>query len=180
MRLVLLFNFLIMSSIGIAQDQESTDFPAAWEGIWIGELEIFRDTGKVQTLPMELHILSSDTSENYSWTIYYGADKVAGKRAYELKTIDAKVGHYLIDEKNSILIEGYWIGNKFIQWFVVNKSPILLTVEKFGQDELKWEIIAGNINTVSTTGGETINEEEIPIVKTYPVTNLQRAILKKQ
>ena len=58
----------------ISLDSVSSNFPASWEGKWKGQLEIFNANGKVQELPMELHILKSDTSDSFSYSIIYGPD----------------------------------------------------------------------------------------------------------
>ena len=156
-----------------------TNFPAAWQGEWTGTLEIIYSTGKVQELPMELHILPIDTSENFSWTIIYGEDREAGKRSYELVTLDAAKGLYAIDEKNSIQMEAYLLGGKFYQWFEVNGSLITTATWLDGED-LAWELVSGSIEPVSATGGQEVNGEKIPTVKTFPVKTLQRARLTRR
>ena len=86
--IALLFPLLPFFSFG---QIENMPFPKSWEGKWSGTLGIFRDTGKVQELPMELHILPIDSASNpsWTWTIIYGEDKAKGKRPYELITLDA-------------------------------------------------------------------------------------------
>lgn len=146
----------------------------------MGELEIFNSKGLTQKLPMELHILPIDTSDNYSWTIIYGEDKVAGKRDYEIVPVHPEYGLYQVDEKNSIVIEGNLIGNAFYQRFEVMNTMLLSVVERISEDKLSWSIISGGAKEVSTTGGETIDNEEIPPVSAYSVLSVQKAILVKQ
>jgi hypothetical protein len=155
------------------------EFPASWVGHWSGTLEIFTATGKVQELPMELHIHPLDTMPiTYTYEIVYGEDKVTGARPYELVVVDAAKGLFLMDEKNSIKMEAYYLNGKLIQWFEV-EGTLLYTTTELVNGELHWEIVSGSSSPVSTTGNQKVGEEEIPPVKTYPVGAMQRAVLRR-
>jgi len=175
--LIILF-FFVQSNILTAQTiPDSLKFPATWQGVWVGNLEIFNNQGLTQTLPMELHILPIENSDRYTWTIFYGKDKVAGKRDYEIVPTDTLKGIYSIDEKNSIAMEGYLLGGKYFQRFEVMGNLLLTATEKVSETEIIWEIISGKLEAVSSTGKQEIEGEEIPEVRTYPVSVLQRARL---
>lgn len=154
------------------------DFPDSWQGSWKGRLEIYSAKGKVNEIPMEMEIKKIEGTRKYTWIIYYGEDRVAGKRDYELIVVDASKGHYRIDEKNSILIDAYLIGDRLVEWFEVEKTQIMAQTMIKG-DELIWELFAASAEPVSKTGGQKINEEEIPSVSSYGVSSIQRAILKR-
>ena len=177
MKLHLVSFFLLPAFFSFGQNDTGA-FPRSWEGQWAGQLEIFTTKGRGQQLPMELHILPlSDTS--WTWTIIYGEDKEAGRRSYELIAIDTSKGQYLIDEKNTIAIQGYYLGGSFFQWFEVQSSRLLATTKRVA-DTLYWEIVVGGTKPVSTTGGQVFENEEIPPVHTFNITNFQRAVLKKK
>ena len=167
-------------AVNAQTDSTALTFPATWEGVWAGKLEIYNRKGKAQELPMELHILPIDGTERYSWTIIYGEYKEAGKRDYELVTVDAENGVYAVDEKNSIQMEGYYLGGKFFQRFEVMGNMLLTTNEKIDDNTLTWEIISGSLEPVSSTGKQEVDGEEIPEVKAYPINVLQKAVLKRQ
>ncbi|RMG88500.1 MAG: hypothetical protein D6714_00590 [Bacteroidetes bacterium] len=175
---IALFFGATLPNAGAQSATDTLPFPQSWEGKWTGELEIFSPKGKVQSLPMELHILPLSAG-HWTWTLIYGEDKVAGKRDYELIEIDPAKGLYKVDEKNTIVLEGYFLGGKFFQRFEVMGSLILTSTEKTGPDTLHWEIISGNLTPVSTTGGEPFQGENIPPVNGYEIQVLQRALLKK-
>ena len=160
-------------------DQMDDSFPQDWLGEWAGTLNIYRDTGLVQTLPMQLHVHPIEESENFTWTIIYGEDLKKGARNYELQTVNASKGQYLIDEKNSIKIESYYFQNKLVSWYSVANNLIYISYEK-QDDELHIEVVAGKQEAVSTTGNTKDGEEEIPEVITYPVGTLQKGILKRK
>lgn len=175
MKAILSLVFFFSTSLVIGQ----TAFPASWVGDWRGQLEIFTVTGKVQEIPMELHIHPLEAVPGgYTFSIIYGEDKVAGLRAYELHTVDAAKGLYLMDEKNSIKMEAYYLNGKLVQWFEVEGTLLYTTTELVGE-ELHWEIVSGSATPVSTTGNLKVGEEEIPPVKTFPVGAMQRAKLRK-
>ena len=178
MKPIITFFFICLSAMAFCQNTK-TAFPYSWEGKWAGTLEVFSDTGKVQQLPMQLHILPLDTlPKAWTWRIVYGTEK-DGARPYELITVDAEKGQYLIDEKNSILMEGYYLGGKFYQWFEVQGSR-LLTATEMRDGALEWEIVVSKEEPVSTTGGQVVEGEEVPPVLAFPVKVVQRARLEKR
>lgn len=158
---------------------DALSFPYSWLGNWEGTLEIFKDNKVVQKVPMELELLSIDTSDNFIWAIIYGEDKVAGRRAYELEIVDSEKGHFLLDEKNTIKIESYFYGNKLMSWYDVMGNQIVSILEKEG-DQMTFEIIFGSSTPVSTTGDQKFGGEDIPAVKTFPINGYQKAILTKK
>ncbi len=162
---------------------QSTEFPVAWAGEWTGELEIFRGPRLMQSIPVYFQIAPQDTSDNFTWRTIYdiGNEEKKIAKDYELTTLDKEKGWYAIDEKNSIVIEAYLLDNKLVSWFEVQGTTIVSTYELRSHNELYFEILAGSSKAVSTTGGETIDEgEDIPEVLTYPLSTLQRALLRRK
>ena len=117
-----------------AETRDSIDFPQDWKGKWAGELKIFSNEGLKQSLPMELHILPSDTSDTWSWTIFYGEDKEAGKRDYLLRPVEPEKGIWQVDEQNSILLDAYLFDGKLFERFDVGGSLLTSTTELLGEN----------------------------------------------
>lgn len=163
-----------------AQNQAATGFPAAWEGNWRGELEIFNASGRIQSIPMWLEIHKIDTSAagRYTFGLVYGS-KEQDWRPYELVPLAPDQGLWQVDEKNSIVMESYLYGPKLLCWFTVQGSRVFCTYEKRG-DELLFEVYSGKELPVSTTGNTTQGTEAIPEVKTFPFAVFQRAVLTLQ
>ncbi len=161
------------------QQTDSVGFPETWVGDWIGALSIYNAKGLAQEIPMELQIHRTDSVDRFTWKIIYGEDKVAGARNYELVVKDREKGEYVVDELNSIALECYLIDNKLFSWYVVQDNLILVTNEVNGE-EMQFEVIAGSQIPVSTTGGTSVEDEEIPEVDTYPVNAFQRARLMRR
>lgn len=157
-----------------AQDSLMTDFPQKWVGNWSGELEIYAAKGKVQTLPMELHILPADSAGVWKWTIIYQVEK-PDVREYEMVLVDREKGHFLIDEKNSIKLDAWLLGNVLSCRFSVDNS-LLLVNYTFESEHIRFEVFAGSKAHPQLTGEDA---EDVNEILNYPVTNMQRAILRK-
>ncbi|MEO1516055.1 MAG: hypothetical protein AAFV95_13615 [Bacteroidota bacterium] len=153
-------------------------FPDAWVGTWVGALDIYRGTKKLQSVPMEIQIGANDGRGRYSWTsTFLGKDTIV--KPYELQTIDAAAGKYVMDEKNSIKIESYLHDQKLVSWFEVQGSLISATYEIIN-GQLVFEILAGSDKEVSTTGGTQFEGEDIPPVRSFPIGTMQRGVLTKK
>ncbi|MEO0473426.1 MAG: hypothetical protein AAF206_27690, partial [Bacteroidota bacterium] len=130
---IFLLGFFLITALSL----QAQDFPQDWQGIWKGKLQIFQNAAKVQEIDMELHIQPIDTSDNWTWTIVYKTEK-EDRRGYELIVIDKATGHYQIDEKNSILLDGYVVENVFMSRFSVNSSLLQANYTHMG-DHLRME-----------------------------------------
>ena len=183
-RIILVFLWLSGASMNVnARQQQDTVityiFPDDWLGIWEGTLDIYKNQQIVQSVPMRLEHLASDSAGVYIWAITYGEDTVSGRRPYELRTKDVSKGHYIVDEKNGILIDGFVFGNKYISHFEVMGNQLTSIYERSG-NQLIFEIIVNKTNPSSTSGNiKTDGNETIPEVKSFPFTGYQKAILKK-
>lgn len=161
-----------------AQGQDSLEFPVSWEGEWAGILQIYHAKGLAQELPMELHILPTDSAW-HTYRIIYGEDKVAGLRDYLLKPLRPELGIYLIDEQNTIAMEANYIGGALYSRFEVMGSLLLSTAYLDG-GELHYEIISGQHEAVRASGGQSHEGEDIPEVKAFPVQVRQVARLQRR
>lgn len=174
-RLIILA-FLLSPFLLLAQTDSLPSFPTDFEGKWGGTLEIFRPEGVVQSVPMELHILPiTDTS--YTYTIIYGEDKVAGKRDYLIVRGPDGPHHWICDEQNTILLDGYYLGSTYQSVFTVAGNYLISNVEHRG-DHLVYSIQIGKEMPVRTTGAQVHNGEEIPVVNSFKVAGYQKAGLR--
>lgn len=155
---------------------ENISFPEDWSGRWQGDLMVYSGLGLQDQLKMELIIEPIPSTDNYTFTIVYDTGLDISKRNYELILVDKEQGLFIVDEKNSILIESYFIGGKWFQRFDVAGSSLTCTIEQQGKN-LIWEITSGKSEKISTTGDKNI--EGILEVNTYPVGVYQRAVLTK-
>lgn len=153
----------------------NADFPAAWTGIWGGELNIFTPKGLVQQVPMTLSILPLE-NDHYSWTIQYGPDST-GLRPYTLEPVDTSLGRWQVNENNGIILREQLLGGKIFSVFAVQGTLLISTVELAGE-ELVYEIIAGPLMPAYQSPAPPV-PEDIPTVDVYGVNTRQFARLRR-
>ena len=115
--------------------QEFT-FPEDWLGTWTGDLEIFKNGEKVQQIPMQIINNRTEYSDTLLWAIIYGEDTIKGLREYYLILDSLEDNHYIIDERNSILIDGYVFDNAYFSTFSVMESQITSIYRLINSNEL--------------------------------------------
>lgn len=177
MKFYIFFIFLIASTSSQAQETKVYEWPADWLGTWEGTMEI-RTVGKtdIQRYPMKLQIAATDTAGRWQWTLTYGEGEKADVRPYVLIAQDSTHSHFIVDERNSILLDQYLIGNHFVSRFSVNSSLLIMDIRNEG-DHLVSHITHGSTKDLRISGEEL---EEIDEVAAYPIRGMQRAILHKR
>lgn len=173
MRLGLVLLFLMFSVTIMAQKD---NFPESWIGTWKGELSWYK-TGKAeaQKVVMTLRIAAGDSAGTYTWALKYGA---AGEdnRPYILKPKDPAKAHWVIDELNGIILDQFWVGNKFCGAFTVMGNTIVNNYW-IENDSMRIQFFSYAAKPIVTTGQGT---EQSPSVDSYRVGSYQEAILTRQ
>ena len=168
----ILFLFLLAASFSVNAQKS---FPASFVGHWQGELSWYRQGAREpKKFKMQLLIQPADSAGHYTWKIMYG-DGGADIRPYELKAVDTATGHWVVDEKNGILLDEYFIGDKLYCVFNVGGMTIVNSYWREG-DKLAVEFASFPSKAVRTTGAGT---EESPTVESYAVRSYQKGILAR-
>lgn len=142
----------------------ASPFPQGWVGRWVGEMSVTGVPG-TDKVGVELDIQPREQGK-YSWSLRYQGQP---ERPYELVPVDPSRGHYLVDEKNGILIDSYYQDGVLTSQFEVGRNRITARYELEG-DELKLEM--------QSFGKEPVRESAHG-VKAFPLGSLQRATLRK-
>ena len=121
------------------------NFPESWEGNYEGELQIYGVDSVQMKLTMKLNI-HKESDSIFQWKMIYNLNGKDDIRAYKLKVLDKKRGHYTIDELNTIIINGYYKSEIFTSFFEVMDSFIVSTYRKKDDETIIFEIIAANRN----------------------------------
>ncbi len=173
-----IFTFLcLLASYGLqAQEDKIYQWPQDWLGSWQGQLEVRNAGKKAQLYPMQLEIAMTDTAGRWHWILTYGEGEGADVRPYLLIALDSLNTHFVVDERNSILLDQYLIGNHFISRFAVDSTLLIMDVHNQG-DHLISTIFHGSLKEPRISGEEVTEVKE---VASYPIGGMQRAILKKQ
>jgi hypothetical protein len=163
--------FFVWSTLGFSQ----SGFPQAFIGHWQGELLWYKTGKKVpQKVKMQLVIQPTDTSNVYTWQIIYGK-KNEDNRPYLLKPVDTAQGHWQVDERNGIILDQYFVGNRFTSAFTVQSTTIVDSYWREGKNLIA-EFYSLTAKPVATTG---LGTEESPNVDSYGTRGYQRAVLKQ-
>lgn len=170
--------FSCQSQKNRSPSRDNFDFPKDWMGNWKGEIQIYDHSGLKQSLHMGLNIHPTDTANVYTWIIQYGEDTINGKRDYLLRTINDTLGHYQIDERNSILIDAYHIDDRLLSEFEVLGNEIHSSY-RLEEDKMIFEITVSQKSNVKSSGDSVVKGDSIPEVLSFPITGLQKAVLEK-
>jgi hypothetical protein len=144
-------------------------------GVYKGDLKIRSKNGG-SSIPMELHLLPTDIKNEYKYTLVYIVNGERQERLYTLKRIDAANGIYVLDENNGITIDAVAWDNKLYMMFEVEGS-LLTTQLTFEGDQMIFEITFTRKDAANKSA--TTDEKSIEVLS-YPVSTIQKAILKKQ
>lgn len=166
-------------SLGSVQAQSvsaAADFPAAWMGDWSGVLYIHHPgTDSSMKVPMELRLHPLEAAGRWAWQLVYGLGEEQQVRAYELVAVAPEQGHYLIDEKNSILLDAYLLGGTLATQFVVGDSR-LDTFYRLQGDTLVFEILVAEQEAARRSGGKG----EVPRVRSHALRARHHAVLRRR
>ncbi|MFM9909302.1 MAG: hypothetical protein ACKVOW_08135 [Chitinophagaceae bacterium] len=139
-------------------------FPGSFIGNWKGEM-VWSKPGKniPQTFIIELKIQTlKDSAGQYSWNIIYGSEN-KDNRPYILKAIDSSKGHWVVDEVNTIVLDQYWVENKFQGVFSVQNATIVNSYW-IENDKMRVEFLPYGTKLINTTGK---GDKETPFVESY-------------
>jgi hypothetical protein len=155
---------------------QAQQFPQSFIGHWEGNLQWFQTGKKLpQNVKMQLIIQPADTAGHFTWQLMYG-DKGQDNRPYVLKPVDTAKGHWVVDERNGILLDEYWTGNRLHCAFTVQSTTIINSYWLEG-DKLMIEFFSLSAKPVRASGYGT---EESPNVDSYSVKGFQKAVLKRR
>ena len=171
---VLILLVLVPSSIRAEEEPPPKGFPATWAGAWKGPCVVIRDGETAVEFPMELHIAPIDGSANWTWRVVYGDGEKRQVRPYELHPVEGKQGHYVIDEKNSILIDSYFENDRLHSRFWVADNVIQAVYTRHG-NKLETTLTTYGAKPARMSGGEG----RAPPVASYALKAVQRGTLAR-
>lgn len=167
-----LLSLFFLSTIHAVQAQQA-NFPATWAGVWKGELQWFKGNAREpQKVHMELRIAATDTAGQYTWQLIYG-DSAQDNRPYILMPKDTAAGHWVVDERNGILLDQFMRGGRFCGAFTVMGTTILNSYEVQG-DTMTVEFYSYASKAITESGNGT---DESPKVDSYRMAGFQKALL---
>jgi hypothetical protein len=110
--------------------------PEEWTGTWVGTCISDNYNTDNATTPYDIKVnIAVNNSQTLDWSIQYPPEAA---RKYQLKLQNDLAGHYILDEKNGILIDQFYGAAHLRELYVVNgkiftgsttKSGDVLTME---------------------------------------------------
>jgi hypothetical protein len=158
----------------LGMPKREPSFPQDFVGNWKGKLQWFVNGKTTQTFSMQLIIQPADSAMTYTWQIIYG-DKGQDNRPYLLKPVDTAKGHWIIDERDGIILDSYIHGSSLHGAFTVQGNTIVdnYTVDK-GKMQVEFFSIKLDDKTISGKGTEAV-----PLVNSYKISSYQKGVLVK-
>ena len=165
---------VLLSVPSVAKDERTpVTFPQSWSGHWAGPCTAWRPGKPPQSFRMELRIAPIEGSKRWTWEIVYEGEK-RQVRPYELVPVDPAKGHYLVDEKNSILLDTFVVNDIVCSRFWVGEARIDAQYELRG-DEVLVTLVTHGAQPSRISGGEG----RVPSVASYSLRAVQRAALRR-
>jgi hypothetical protein len=149
-------------------------FPQSWVGRWEGTCQLRNPVPEADsTFTMGLQIQPLGP-QRWQWQITYRGESLNQTRAYELQTVDVAAGHYVVDEKNGILLDAYLDGNQLMEQFEVGNSRLTVTHRLESSSRMAVDMMTFSNRPGRTSGAASQR------VSAYPLLNAQRCSLQRQ
>jgi hypothetical protein len=142
-------------------------FPTQCLGQWQGEMDIYANGVKVDSIEVKFTVESLSDSL-WTWRMEYLRPGSPLVKDYKLKLINAASGTFVTDEGDGIALMNVQIKNRLLCMFQVGESSFMASYEVNG-DQLIFEVLSSN------NGSEIPNTEIIP----QHIIAVQHAVLSK-
>lgn len=176
MKKLVLFSYLaFLIQLGFSQ-QKISNFPENALGVYKGTLEINSTRGN-QKIPMEFHLKKTDSIHKFDYILIYNGSP----RNYTLVVKDLEKGLFEVDENNGIILPTKYFDKTLYSFFEV-QGNFLSSRLQFKKGTLDFEILFTATKNKIKTGGSPKaggKSKKIPKVFGYPISIVQKAILKK-
>ena len=119
--------------------------------------------------------ISLDTI-GYTWKLRYITEEKTDIRDYMLIPTDSANNHFIIDEKNTILLDTYWLDDGLYSMFDVGESRLITSNTLLNDSTMLAEILIFETKVYRKSG----EAEDMPEVLSYRLKSKQKTVLVKQ
>ena len=175
MKHLLIFFCLNLTLTTFAQSKTNT-FPDAFLGVYKGNLKLMNANSR-QLIKMELHLLKTDQTNEYDYTLVYGTGENRQERKYTLIKDSNNPKKFIIDENNGILLEAICFDDNTLYSMFEVSGNILTSTGRFHKDSMDFEITSSSKTHHLKSGGK---EQDVPEVVSYPIGSVQKGLLIKE
>lgn len=165
-------NFAIREAHG--EQLSGAGLPSEWNGFWKGACTTTYADGQKLSYTMGLRIAPIEGRNANRWTITYKSSEMNQTRSYEILAVDAENGYFQIDERNSILLDTYLIGDTLHSRFEVEGKNLESTY-RVTSSSIEVTMISSSTKPKTKSGGENGTSE----VVSFEHLSVQRASLER-
>ena len=148
--------------------------PAEWHGVWKGETNLTWANGKTEKVGMELEVAPFKDGNADQWKVIYVFSDRREERNYEIKTVEGRINHFVIDEKNGFLIDNFLSNNALHSQFTINGNLVTTRFELV-KDSITVELTMFDTRTPRKTKLTNGDFE----VSSFNLKYVQRGVLKR-
>lgn len=110
----------------------------------------------------------------WTWIIEYSGKNLSQTRSYEMQQQNARQGHYVVDEKNGIFLDTFWVGERtLLEQFAVGDSNLTVKHRLLDNNQMEVEFMIFGRTTIRDSAAGT-NE-----VQSYGLQTYQQCLLKR-
>ena len=151
--------------------------PADWAGTWSGECVLTPAHDGIERFPASLTIGKTDDPARLRWMLIYGTGR-RDVRNYELVTVDAAAGRYVVDEKNGLKLEAGFADGVLYAPFTIGQALIVASYRLSADGVLHADMPSFS----NTPSGEPTCLEAYPetCAQSFSLQGTQHCALKKQ
>lgn len=159
------------------------DFLDTHAGNYKGTLHLLYPNGKQDSVTMELILQPTEQAGRWQNTVrYFGENGAIGEvKAYEL-VLDTTVNdstHYILDEKDGILITEVRIRNSFYANYTVDHMSYFVRTT-YEDNYIDYELSCYNLTVIRSSESEPDEENTRWKVDSFPLMTVQKGRLYKQ
>lgn len=150
-------------------------FPADWSGTWKGSCQSVSPGKTNDPFNMNLTVKPLPNKPTaWTWIIEYSGKNLSQTRSYEMQQQNARQGHYVVDEKNGIFLDTFWVGERtLLEQFAVGDSNLTVKHRLLDNNQMEVEFMIFGRTTIRDSAAGT-NE-----VQSYGLQTYQQCLLKR-
>lgn len=150
-------------------------FPNDYEGTWNGILKILKPSGLINEVNVSITWQSTEEPLIWDYHLIYSTEATEDIRRYRILR-DSEESHiFHIDERNSIYLKMFNLGDKLISTFSVEGNMVHFIYTLQGE-EILMEVFSHSESPMEITGGT----EGVPLVKSFRHNTYQTARLRRK
>lgn len=150
--------------------------PADWAGTWSGECVLTPPHEGLARFPASLTIGLTDDPKRLRWMLVYETGR-RDVRNYELVTVDAAAGRYVVDEKNGLKLEAGFADGVLYAPFTIGQALIVASYRIDADGAMRADM-PSFANVPSSTTCLEANADTC--AASFPLQGTQHCTLKKQ